>query len=1144
MTRLAALLALLLAAAPGAAQTTRAPLGADGTVPLWLAAGPFEQPLSGFGVPGDADAVGEAAADPAEGQPERSPWALGGRVAWRPAAPGRAGFVDFHAAFADVPPGDGPEAIWWAKAGYAATTLHSPRAQDVLLLMGSNSRLRVRLNGEPVHAVDADRNAVADEDTLRLRLREGANRLLVKVGQSHRNEAVQFFVPLRWDWGFYARVVRPDGRPTGVEAAVRVAAAPTDAALGSSFFFREGAGGLRQRFDLTLTRRAAAPGRGEARLTVGTETVTVPLDVLPFGVSRWEVWGPAVEQATPAVLTVAVAGEPPLRQAVTLEPQPRYELLLMLTSHTDVGYTHPQPTVAEKHALLLDRVVARAEAEPDFRWTVETVWQLEQFVTARSAADVERLMALVRAGRVAVSPVYANPFTGWVSEEELLRSFDLGRAYADRYALPPARAALSNDVPGFSWALPGALAGAGVRFLATGINEVYSDYAFQRALPKAFHWQGADGATVLTYRSEAYNEGQTVGLVKGVGATVDRLRERLLRHRARGTDFDLVLLTTAFGDNGPIPTAELDGARAWNAAYAYPRIVVSTLDQFADAFAARYSDALPTLRGDWTSDWDVLYQGELARTVRQRRVQHALPLAEAMSTAAWLADGLAPLQPGVDTAMHHLLQYSAHGSGLEYGYGSPEENAITMDYRESYVESARLATEAVAQRATQRLVAPIESFETEALYVFNAHGAPRDAPLEVQFPRESAQRYRVVDAATGAERPSHQDATTLRFVARGLPAVGSAVYRLEPRRPASDAPGALRAAEGSIENGLLRLTADPRTGALTSVRDLRTGAELVRPGAALPFGMPVRSVFGDSAGAQPLGAAVRLSVVDEAPARLRLVVERAGEVVSRVVYSLWEGLDRVDVEASVDLGALRAVERTEEIALAFPFALDAPDVQLGLLGGFARPDRDRLPGARRDMFSVRQAVALTDAARSVTWAAVDSRVVRLHESPGEAPTLVAVLANHFPEAWNRNEENAGVWPLRFSFTHRPGGFDAALADDFGRSVAQAPAAYPTWLVASETVRPVLALDGDAVHLQAFQAAPDGESVLVRLRNPRPDAPARVLLDLPGHDVADAVRVGPDGETPLARHDGKPAATLGPNEQTTLRLRLRSALRTP
>ena len=37
-------------------------------------------------------------------------------------------------------------------------------------------------------------------------------------------------------------------------------------------------------------------------------------------------------------------------------PQPRYELHLMLLSHTDVGYTHPQPTVAEKHALLLDAV--------------------------------------------------------------------------------------------------------------------------------------------------------------------------------------------------------------------------------------------------------------------------------------------------------------------------------------------------------------------------------------------------------------------------------------------------------------------------------------------------------------------------------------------------------------------------------------------------------------------------------------------------------------------------------------------------------------------------------------------------------------------------------------------------------------------
>jgi alpha-mannosidase len=1140
-THIALLLALAagaaLAAGPAAAQPVRAPLAADGTIPVWLAAGPFDQPMTGFGIPADADLIGEAEAHPAEGTTTPSTWAAGGAVRWRAIAPDPTGFADFHTAFADVAPGDGPERIWWAKAGYAFTTLHSDGAQEALLLMGSNSHLKVLLNGEVVHMVERDRNAVAGEDTVRVRLAPGANHLLVRVGQTHRNEAIQFFEPLAWRWGFYARVLSTGRTPADLQAEVMLEGTTPDAGLASSFFFRDTPDGLRQRFDLTVTRRTLGTAEGEARLAVNGETTTVRLAEVPIGLSRHAVWLPAVYAPTPAVLEVRLDGALPAAAAVTLEPQPRYELHLMLNSHTDVGYTHPQPTVAETHALLLDAVVARAEAEPDFRWTAETVWQLEQFIEHRAPADVERLMALIREGRVAVSPLYANPFTGWVSEEELLRSLSLSHAYAERYGLSY-RGALFNDEPGFAWMLPAALQGAGVSFFVAGLNEVFNDYGFQRTLPKVFRWEGAGSASVVTYLTEAYNEGQTYGMVKGVSAMEDRMRERLQRLQRRGYDYDLVLVNTTLGDNGGIPVAELKGARAWSEQYAYPRITVSNLDAFAEAFLARYEERLPTVGGDWTSSWSTLYQGELARTVRQRWAQHQLLTAEVMSTAAWLGDGRAPLQPLVREAYHHLQQYSAHGSGLEYGYGSPSENAITMAYREQYVQNAVLTTEAALLRATRRLVQPMESFETEALFVFNAGASERDAPIEVEFPRESPARYRVVDPVTERELPSHHEGYTLRFVARDLPAVGYKRLRLEPRT-GPVASSDLRASAHAIENAYFRLAVDPATGRLASLTDKRTGRELVRADASLPFGAPVRAVFGDEAGFRPLPTAgATVTVYDGRPARLRLAVTYPGAVVSGLTYTLWEGLERVEVEAAVDLEVLVPVAATEEYGLAFPFALDRPEARMGILGGFAVPERDRFEGIDHDAFSLRQSLALADGVGTVTWAAVDSRVVRLRQPEGEdAPTVVAILANHFPEAWNRNEENVGVWPLRFALTYRAGGFDAAFADGFGRDVAQPPVVYHTWLTADEPVRTFLDLEGDSVHLLAFQ--PDDDGVLVRLQNPRTDTPAHVRLAVPGRALAGAERTTFLGASPepLPLEGEAVPLSLGPSEMITVRLRL-------
>ena len=504
-----------------------------------------------------------------------------------------------------------------------------------------------------------------------------------------------------------------------------------------------------------------------------------------------------------------------------------------------------------------------------------------------------------------------------------------------------------------------------------------------------------------------------------------------------------------------------------------------------------------------------------------------------MSTVAWLEDGQAPLQPLVDEAYHHLLQFSAHGSGLEFGYGGPDENAITAAYREGYVQEAVLATEAALQRATQRLVVPQEAFETEAVFVFNATGERRDAPVAVEFAHDAA-RYRVVDAGTGEAVPSAADGYDLLFVARDLPGVGYKKLRLEPR--AGDAPSDLRVDAHAIENAHYRVEADPATGWLTSVIDKRSGEELVRAGAALPFGAPVRSVFGDPA-FRPLptdGGTVE--VVDERPARLRLVATYPGAVVQRVTWTLWETLDRVGVEAAVDLEALAPVERTESYGLAFPFALDAPQAHLGLLGGFVRPERDRVAGLAHDAYSLRQSLALEGAEATVSWAAADSRVVHLRETEGEAaPTVVAVLANHFPPSWNRNEENEGVWPLRFAFTRQPGGFDAAFTDAFGRGLAHAPAVYPTWLTAEPTERSFLTLGGDPAHLLSVQ--PDGDAVLVRLRNPDPAAAATVRVTLADRPLRAAERVAFTGEAAEALPlDGDGVSVrLGPNAITTLRL---------
>jgi hypothetical protein len=171
---------------------------------------------------------------------------------------------------------------------------------------------------------------------------------------------------------------------------------------------------------------------------------------------------------------------------------------------------------------------------------METVYQLQQFRESRSPAVVEELYRYMREGRIALSPVTTNPYTGWVSEEEMIRSMMPGEAIRKTLGITTP-GAMYNDVPGLAWFMPRVFEDAGVKLLVCGLNEVYGGYTLQRSLPKAFLWQGGDGTRLPVYRTETYVEGTDYGLERDPSVIAHRMWDRLRRLRSMGEDRRLVL---------------------------------------------------------------------------------------------------------------------------------------------------------------------------------------------------------------------------------------------------------------------------------------------------------------------------------------------------------------------------------------------------------------------------------------------------------------------------------------------------------------------------------------------------------------------------------------------------------------------------
>ena len=1127
-------------AGPGEQHEVAFPLQNDGGVPVWIVAGPFEQSMSGFGIFTDVDAVGEQSALPFAGKRESSPALEGGSVWWHGESADGRGYLDLNATLGWAVPGKGPERLVTAKAGYAFCELESPDDREALLLLGSNSQLRVFVNGKLALKSDAVRNAVRDGDTARIALRRGRNSLLVKVGNTHNNYWMTFFGVPEWGWGVYARLTHADGTPMKDLRVLVSGDGGISYSLRTTIFFKRLDGGLRQRIDLMVSSSLREKRSGLLRLELGGETTDIAVPDIAFGENMVSFYVPPVSVDTPVRSTLRLGNES-YRSVDTIRAEKQYELHLMLLTHTDIGYTNPQPVVKERQLRALDQVLDLCARYPDFRWTMETVWPLKEFEKARSKEKFQRLVDLLRNGKVALSPFYTNPFTGWVSEEEMIRSLTYAEEYSRRYGFRIG-GAVYDDVPGLSWFVPQILKKAGVAFLVCGLNELYNDYSFQRSLPKAFQWQGSDGSLVLTYRTETYVEGAAYGLERNALAIQQRMWERLKRLGADGYQPAMVLLNAALSDNADVAEAQFLAAKKWNDEYAYPRFVFTTLTAFADTFASRYGSGCPIVRGDWTSTWDILYQGEPARMIRQRWAQHHLPEAEALATISALLDsGQTPLGGEVQRAYDALLHFSGHGSGLEAGYGTRSENAITMQYREQYVRNAWLETEEILERAVTRLAAPEEAFDAAGALVFNTLSWRRDAPMALELKDSSSAQYDVKDLVTGKSVPSFREGNWLYLVAPGLPPVGYKKFRGDPRS-ATGAGGVtdLSVRGDVIENGFYRITIDRRGQRLQSIERKSDGRQLVDQGSPYPFAGLIRSrPFANERFTAVPPQRETMRILDQRPARVVIEWLADGGILLRTRLILWSSVDRVDVTCTVNLEALGETATTEEYCLAFPFSVSTPSLRVETLGGFLDPAKDRFPGIAHNGYSIRRSVALSDSSLTIALACVDNRVVFLEGDTARGRMAVlANLVNNFPKSWNRNEENAGQLEFRFSLRGFTGPCDPASVSRSGWEAATDPAAKVTFFHPLPGERSFFNVSARSVALTALGSKGAPGAYFMRLVNADPDRADSVRVESMFFDRLDAERViaGTLRTEPVPLEKGILSLRLGPNESTTVLLR--------
>lgn len=276
-------------------------------------------------------------------------------------------------------------------------------------------------------------------------------------------------------------------------------------------------------------------------------------------------------------------------------------------SHTDIGYTSDQPVVWEMHTRFLDEALDLAERYADntgdsaFHWTVETTGILQQWLQQATPQEIDRLIALERAGRIEITGMFVN-VTPLYDSDQLIESLQLVGQLRRDYGFT-IRHAMNCDVNGQNWPLVDLLLDAGIDGFSMAINTHFGGAVRPRPLP--FRWQGPSGRTLLTYNGWTYDKGWAYGIGRSVEEFGNVWWPRAQQHlEAIGYPLPILMLQSyhPFGDNGSAfdftPFLE-----EWNARGQGPRIVMCTPKSWWEAVRQQV-DQLPILAGDWTDYWN------------------------------------------------------------------------------------------------------------------------------------------------------------------------------------------------------------------------------------------------------------------------------------------------------------------------------------------------------------------------------------------------------------------------------------------------------------------------------------------------------------------------------------------------------------
>ncbi len=813
---------------------------------------------------------------------------------------------------------------------------------------------------------------------------------------------------------------------------------------------------------------------------------------LSFGTRTLECLVPPVQSPRKVTLTLTAGPTAALiRQESLLRPVRKMTIYLLPHSHNDIGYTALQADVVQKQNSNIETGLRLAKATADypegarFKWNVEVLWCVDNYLRAASPDKRVAFIEAVKKGQIGLDAFYCNILTGLCRPEELLNLMRYATQLSELCGVK-VDSAMISDVPGYTWSTVSAMAQAGVKYFSFAPN--YFDRmggTMKEWQNRPFWWRGPDGQSrVLCW---CPSRGYALGHIIGDGEALARfIPDYLVELQTNAYPYDITHLRwNVHGDNGSPDEKLADVVRQWNERYAYPRLVISTTSEAFREFERRYGNDLPQFSGDYTPYWEDGAASSARETALNRASAERLSQAEAL----WVMRNPQPFPAErFQEAWRNVLLYSEHTWGAHNSISQPDLPFV----RDQWKVKQGFALD--ADKESRALLAEAETRRAEAvageIEVFNTSSWTRTDL--VALPPELSSAGDVVADERGKTLASQRLSTgELVFVARQVPPFSSRRFRVQSG--ACPASNRLQAEGATLSSPDFTVVINEQTGGIKSLFSRALKQELVDPKAETAlndyFYLPGSNLKNLQRNPIP-----NIKVKEKGPVLVSLLIESAAPGCRRLAREvrLIDGLDRVEIINLIDKQPIRSKE-----GLHFGYGFNVPDGTVRMDVGLAmvRPELDQIPAACKNWFSVQRWVDISNDKFGVTWAPIDAPLVELggitanlvgsqtdwrvwiqHLQPSQ--TLYSwVMNNH----WHTNYRADQEGPTVFRFYLRPHkGFAAEEAAQFGTACSQPLIPAPASAKTPRNPVPRLRVSSDDVVVESLKPTDDGKGWLVRL----------------------------------------------------------------